>query len=78
MMADYDDGIQSDASFPDATSFIYQMRNVVQRNNMALWRSPDYVFTRLFIHAFVSLFISLSFLRLGNSVRGLRYRAFGM
>ncbi|KAI6133706.1 pleiotropic drug resistance ABC transporter [Pisolithus croceorrhizus] len=61
-----------------ATSFVYQLKVVVQRNNMALWRSPDYVFSRLFVHAMFSLFISLSFLRLGNSVRDLQYRVFGM
>ena len=43
-----------------------------------MWRSPDYVFSRLFIHVFVSLFISLPFLQLGNSLRDLQYRLFGM
>lgn len=62
----------------DATSFLYQLRHVVNRNNTALWRSPDYVFTRLFVHVFISLFISLSFLNLGNSVRDLQYRVFAM
>ncbi|KIJ66534.1 hypothetical protein HYDPIDRAFT_86385 [Hydnomerulius pinastri MD-312] len=61
-----------------ATSFLYQLRTVVRRNNIALWRSPDYVFSRLFVHAFFSLFISLSFLQLGNSVRDLQYRVFGI
>lgn len=62
----------------DATSFLYQLRTVVQRNNTALWRSPDYVFSRLFVHAFVSLIISLSFLNLGHSLRDLQYRVFAM
>ncbi|KAN0100123.1 ABC-2 type transporter domain containing protein [Tylopilus felleus] len=61
-----------------ATSFLYQLRTVVKRNNTALWRSPNYVFSRLFVHAFISLFISLSFLNLGHSVRDLQYRAFGI
>ncbi|KAH7930451.1 hypothetical protein BV22DRAFT_1028421 [Leucogyrophana mollusca] len=61
-----------------ATSFLYQLETVVKRNNIALWRSPDYVFSRLFVHAFFSLFISLSFLQLGNSVRDLQYRVFGI
>ena len=63
---------------PDATPFWHQLRYVVQRNNTKLWRSPDYVFSRLFVHAFISLWISLSFLQLGNSVRDLQYRVFGM
>jgi len=61
-----------------ATSFLYQLKVVAQRNNVALWRSPDYVFSRLFVHAFISLFVSLSFLQLGNSVRDLQYRVFGI
>ena len=43
-----------------------------------LWRSPDYVWSRLFVHAFISLFVSLPFLRLGNDVRDLEYRVFGI
>lgn len=62
----------------DATPFWHQLRYVVQRNNKKLWRSPDYVFSRLFVHAFISLWISLSFLQLGNGVRDLQYRVFGM
>jgi ATP-binding cassette subfamily G (WHITE) protein 2 (SNQ2) len=62
----------------DATSFMYQLRVVVQRNNTALWRSPEYIFSRLFVAAFISLFISLSFLQLGNSVRELQFRVFAM
>jgi ATP-binding cassette, subfamily G (WHITE), member 2, SNQ2 len=62
----------------DATSFWVQLKEVVRRNNMALWRSPDYVFSRLFIHAFISLQISLCFLQLGISLRDLQYRVFAM
>ncbi|RPD82151.1 hypothetical protein L226DRAFT_497300 [Lentinus tigrinus ALCF2SS1-7] len=61
-----------------ATPFWHQLRYVVQRNNVKLWRSPDYVFSRLFVHAFISLWISLSFLQLGNGVRDLQYRVFGI
>jgi len=39
---------------------------------------PDYVFTRLFVHAFVALFTSLSILNLGHSIRDLQYRIFGI
>lgn len=62
----------------DATPFWYQLKEVVRRNNRALWRSPQYVFSRLFVHAFISLFVSLSFLQLGNGARDLQYRVFGM
>ncbi|KAI0804598.1 ABC-2 type transporter-domain-containing protein [Irpex lacteus] len=60
-----------------ATPFWVQLKEVVRRNNMALWRSPDYVFTRLFIHTCISLQISLSFLQLGTSTRDLQNRVFG-
>ena len=62
----------------DATSFFYQLKTVVKRNNLALWRSPDYIFTRFFVCIFISLFISLSFLQLGNSARDLQFRVFSM
>ncbi|KAK7464484.1 ATP-binding cassette transporter snq2 [Stygiomarasmius scandens] len=61
-----------------ATSFLYQLQLVVKRNNLALWRSPDYIFTRLFVCSFISLWVSLSFLQLGNSVRDLQFRVFSI
>ena len=42
----------------DATSFFYQLKLVVTRNNLALWRSPDYIVTRLLICITVSLLVS--------------------
>lgn len=66
------------ANCVDATPFWYQLKTVVQRNNVALWRSPDYVFSRLFVHAFISLFVSLPLLNLGHTSRELQYRAFGI
>ncbi|KAI9446228.1 ABC-2 type transporter-domain-containing protein [Lactarius indigo] len=56
----------------------YQLRIVVQRNTLALWRSPAYVFTRLFSHLTVSLLVSLPFLQLGHSDRDLQYRVFAI
>ncbi|TFY58327.1 hypothetical protein EVG20_g8195 [Dentipellis fragilis] len=61
-----------------ATPFIYQLQIVVARNFRALWRSPEYVFTRLFSHLIVSLLVSLPFLQLGNSAQDLQYRVFGI
>ncbi|EPQ60137.1 hypothetical protein GLOTRDRAFT_67504 [Gloeophyllum trabeum ATCC 11539] len=61
-----------------ATPFWYQLQVVVKRNSIALWRSADYLWTRLFVHAAISLFISLSFLQLGSSVRELQYRVFAI
>lgn len=64
--------------FIDAASFWSQLKEVTKRNSLALWRSPDYVFSRLFIHVFISLWVSLSFLQLGHSQRDLQYRVFAM
>ncbi|PFH49054.1 hypothetical protein AMATHDRAFT_63985 [Amanita thiersii Skay4041] len=61
-----------------ATPFWFQLKEVVKRNNLALWRSPDYIFSRLFVSSFISLFVSLSFLQLGNSLRELQFRVFSI
>jgi hypothetical protein len=61
-----------------ATPFLYQLRVVSKRTFIALWRSPDYVYTRLFMHVAVSLMVSLTFLRLGTSARDLQSRVFVM
>jgi ATP-binding cassette, subfamily G (WHITE), member 2, SNQ2 len=60
----------------DATPLFYQLKVVTQRAMAALWRSPDYVWTRMFVHVFISLFVSLTFLQLGDSVRDLQFRVF--
>ncbi|KAG2022687.1 ABC transporter [Coprinopsis cinerea AmutBmut pab1-1] len=61
-----------------ATSFFVQLREVAKRNTLLLWRTPNYIFTRFFVCSFISLFISLSFLQLGNSSRDLQYRVFSI
>ncbi|KDQ33995.1 hypothetical protein PLEOSDRAFT_1091717 [Pleurotus ostreatus PC15] len=61
-----------------ATPFWYQLKVVVQRNNLSLWRNPEYIFSRLFACVFISFFISLTFLQLGTSVRDLQYRVFAI
>ena len=61
-----------------STPFLFQMKTVAKRSFTTLWRSPNYVYTRLFIHVVISLVVSLSFLRLGNSARDLRSHVFAM
>lgn len=61
-----------------ATPFWFQTKTVTQRSFTALWRSPNYIYTRLFIHVFISLIISLSYLQLGKSVEDLQFRVFAM
>ena len=61
-----------------ATPFWYQLGVVTKRSFVGLWRSPNYVYTRVFIHAVISLMLSLSYLQLGQSMRDLQYRLFSM
>lgn len=65
-------------TFSDAAPFYYQVTIVTKRALVALWRSHDYLFSRLFSHISLSLFISLALLRLGRSVGDLQSRVFGM
>lgn len=62
----------------DATPFLYQLSVVTKRAFVTLRRSPDYIFTRLFLHLGTSLFVSLVFFQLGRSLRDLKYRMFSM
>ena len=71
-------GEDSASSSRFATPFSYQLRVVTKRSFVGLWRSPNYVYTRVFIHAVISLILSLSYLQLGHSVRDLQYRLFSM
>ncbi|KAG9038328.1 hypothetical protein FRB95_001740 [Tulasnella sp. JGI-2019a] len=61
-----------------ATPVTYQLRLVCARSLRALWRMPDYTWTRIFVHVFLSLSVSLTFLNLGNSVRDLEFRVFAV
>ena len=58
-----------------ATPSSYQLR-VVTEVFVGLRRSPNYVSTRVFIHATISLTLSLSLLQLGNGFRDLQSRLF--
>jgi ATP-binding cassette subfamily G (WHITE) protein 2 (SNQ2) len=61
-----------------STPFLYQMKTVAERSFVTLWRSPNYIYTRLFIHVAISLIVSLSYLQLGTSARDLQSRVFAM
>lgn len=60
-----------------ATPFLTQLKVVLARNNNALWRNPDYQFTKLFNHSAIALLTGLTFLQVGNSTADLQYRVFG-
>ena len=61
-----------------STPFLFQMKTVAARSFVTLWRSPNYIYTRLFIHVIISLIVSLSYLQLGTSARDLQSRVFAM
>lgn len=61
-----------------ATSFLFQLKTVLHRTNVALWRNADYQWTRLFAHLAIGLIVTLTFLQLDNSVQSLQYRVFAI
>jgi ATP-binding cassette subfamily G (WHITE) protein 2 (SNQ2) len=70
--------IQEEKSLSYATPFFTQLKVVVERANQAMWRSPDYVFTRLFAHVVIALLTGLTFLQVGNGYTDLQYRVFAI
>lgn len=68
----------NNASTQYATPFLYQLKTVALREFVALWRSPDYICTKLCMHASVALVVALAFLQLENGVRDLQSRVFVM
>ena len=61
-----------------AIPFLFQLKMVATQNNLALWRSADYLFMHTITHGNIALFPSLSLLQLKFGVRDLRYRVFGI
>ena len=57
-----------------STSFWFQLKTILHRTNVALWRNADYQWTRLFSHIIIALVTGLTFLQLNNEVRELQYR----
>ena len=61
-----------------ASPFWHQVRVVVRRANLAHWRTPNYLFTRLFNHFVIALLTGLTYLNLDDSRQSLQYRVFVM
>ncbi|KAK1767800.1 ABC-2 type transporter-domain-containing protein [Phialemonium atrogriseum] len=59
-----------------ASPLMHQLRVVVRRTNLAYWRSPNYLFTRLFNHLVIALLTGLAFLHLDLSRSSLQYKVF--
>ncbi|KAK4174446.1 putative ATP-binding transporter [Triangularia setosa] len=61
-----------------ASPLSHQLRVVVKRANLAHWRTPNYLFTRVFNHVIIALVTGLTFLSLTSSRQSLQYRVFVM
>jgi len=57
-----------------ATPLCHQIKVVQKRTHKSYWRSPNYCFTRFFIHIAIALPTGLMFLNLDNSRTSLQYR----
>ncbi|KAI9900489.1 hypothetical protein N3K66_004751 [Trichothecium roseum] len=61
-----------------ASPFTHQVKVVVSRMFRAYWRSPNYLFTRLFNHLIVAILTGLTYLQLDDSRSSLQYKVFVM
>ncbi|KAF6809416.1 ABC transporter [Colletotrichum musicola] len=61
-----------------ASPQMHQLKVVISRMNISFWRSPDYLFTRLFNHVIVALITGLTYLNLDDSRSSLQYKVFVM
>lgn len=59
-----------------ASSLMHQLRVVISRTNLAFWRSPNYLFTRVFNHLVIAIITGLTFLNLDESRASLQYKIF--
>ncbi|KAF1847990.1 ABC transporter CDR4 [Cucurbitaria berberidis CBS 394.84] len=59
-----------------ATPLSFQIKQVVKRQNLSFWRTPNYGFTRLFNHVIIALLTGLMYLQLDDSRSSLQYRVF--
>lgn len=61
-----------------ASPFFHQLKIVMKRTNLSFWRSPNYLFTRLFNHVVIALLTGLTYLQLDDSRSSLQYKVFVM
>lgn len=74
------DGQQVDVSLQReyASPLMHQLKIVIKRTNLSFWRSPNYLFTRLFNHLVIAIITGLTFLNLDDSRVSLQYKIFVM
>ncbi|KAJ2991707.1 hypothetical protein NUW58_g2420 [Xylaria curta] len=61
-----------------ASPLWHQIKTVVKRTNISYWRSPNYLFTRVFNHIVIALLTGLTYLQLDDSRSSLQYKVFVM
>ncbi|KAI1823480.1 ABC-2 type transporter [Xylaria intraflava] len=61
-----------------ASPLWHQIKVVVKRTNIAYWRSPNYLFTRVFNHIAIAVLTGLTYLQLDDSRSSLQYKVFVM
>ncbi|KAJ5357977.1 hypothetical protein N7541_005135 [Penicillium brevicompactum] len=61
-----------------ATSKMYQLQLVLERQMVKLWRSPDYMWNKIILHVFAALFSGFTFWKIGDSVLDLQLRLFAI
>lgn len=61
-----------------ASTVSHQLKTVMRRMNVSLWRSPNYLFTRVFNHFAIALLTGLTYLQLDNSQASLQNKVFVM
>ena len=61
-----------------ASPLWHQLKVVCHRTNLAYWRSPEYLFTRLFNHIVIAVLTGLAYLNLNESRQSLQYKIFVM
>ncbi|KAH9884061.1 ABC-2 type transporter-domain-containing protein [Xylariomycetidae sp. FL2044] len=61
-----------------ASPLMHQISIVVKRANISMWRSPNYLFTRIFNHVAIAILTGLTYLQLDDSRSSLQNKVFVM
>ncbi|KAI1406119.1 ABC-2 type transporter-domain-containing protein [Hypoxylon fuscum] len=61
-----------------ASPLLHQLKVVVRRTNISYWRSPNYLFTRVFNHIVIAILTGLTYLQLDDSRSSLQNKVFVM
>ncbi|CAI7602342.1 unnamed protein product [Penicillium bialowiezense] len=61
-----------------ATSHWFQFKAVSKRLSVHIWRSPDYMWNKFFLHIFAGLFSGFTFWKIGDGTFSLQLRLFAI